>query len=124
MIEGGCFCKKIRYQINTDDYLVGNCHCTICRRTSAAPFVTWIVAAKSAFKYTLGKPETLIASAKGTREFCSDCGTPLTFRSHDRIKNIDVTTGSLDTPEDFIPTFAVHEDTKLCWLGDTETTAT
>ena len=43
-VVGGCFCGAIRYQLSGDSYPSGNCHCTMCRRTSAAPFVTWLVA--------------------------------------------------------------------------------
>ena len=121
MIEGGCYCKNIRYQIEDGEYLVANCHCTICRRTSAAPFVTWLVVPKQAFAYIRGRPKNLISSPLGSRDFCADCGTPLLFRSIERTENLDITIGSLDEPEKYIPTVAVHEDSKLCWLGITET---
>ena len=120
MIQGGCFCKKIRYEIDAGDHLVVNCHCSMCRKTSAAPFVSWLVIAKDAFRYISGNPKVLHSSDKGTREFCSDCGTPLTFTSTERPDNIDITTGSLDKPNDFVPTIAVHEDSKLSWLQATE----
>ena len=42
-IEGGCFCGAIRYEIDEGKHVVANCHCTLCRKTSAAPFVTWMV---------------------------------------------------------------------------------
>ena len=35
-MEGGCFCGAIRYVIDDNDYGSGNCHCTMCRRTSGA----------------------------------------------------------------------------------------
>ena len=120
MIHGGCFCKKIRFTIEDGDYLVVNCHCTMCRKTSAAPFVTWIVVARNTFEYTCGEPKLLKSSARGSRQFCPDCGTPLTFSEQDRPDNIDVTTGSLDQPDDFPPSKAVHEESKLAWLHQTE----
>lgn len=120
MIEGGCFCKKIRYAIDDGDYPVANCHCSMCRKTSAAPFVTWVVVPSAAFRYTRGTPKTLQSSAEGTRYFCADCGTPLMFRTRRRPDDIDVTTGSLDNPDDFVPTVAVHEESKLAWLAQTE----
>ena len=120
MLEGGCFCSAIRYQIDEGDHLVANCHCTMCRRTSGAPFVTWIVVPRTAFRYTRGAPRTLTSSAKGRREFCPRCGTPITFVTEDRPDKIDITTGSLDNPEAFPPIAAVHEDAKLTWLSTTE----
>ena len=120
MIEGGCFCGAIRYTIDNGEYPVANCHCTMCRKTSAAPFVTWMVVPESAFRYTQGEPKVLVSSKKGTRYFCSNCGTPVVCIIGARPSEVDVTTGSLDNPEDFPPIVAVHEDTKLPWLTDTE----
>ncbi len=123
MITGGCFCGAIRYEIEDGDYPVANCHCSMCRRTSGAPFVTWLVAPASRFRYTSGEPRILHSSEKGTRYFCERCGTPLVCITADHPDNVDVTTGSLDEPGRYVPTFAVHEDTKLPWLHRTEQAA-
>jgi len=120
MIEGGCFCGSLRYAIDDGDYMVANCHCTMCRRTSAAPFVTWMIVPASAFHYQRGEPTVLKSSDKGTRYFCSSCGTPVACVISDHPEQIDVTTGSLDAPQDYPPTVAVHQDTKLPWLSQTE----
>ena len=121
MIEGGCFCGAIRYGIDDGDYLVANCHCSMCRRTSAAAFVTWMVVPAEAFRYLDGEPATLQSSENGTRRFCSACGTPLTCINSTHADQVDVTTGSLDQPQDYPARVAVHEDTKLPWLSATET---
>jgi hypothetical protein len=123
MIEGGCFCGNLRYQIDDGDYLVANCHCTMCRRTSAAPFVTWMVVPTGAFRYAQGEPRVLNSSDIGTRYFCPDCGTPVACMISKRPDEIDITTGSLDDPAAYPPTVAVHEDTKLSWLSTTEAEA-
>lgn len=120
-IKGGCFCGKIKFEFIAGDYLVANCHCNMCRQTSGAPFVTWVVVPRSAFTYTQGQPKTLVSSFKGRREFCADCGTPMVFYTTDRPDDCDVTTGSLEQPEKFVPTVAVHEKSKLIWLHKTET---
>ena len=125
MIEGGCFCGNIRYAIaqpSESPYIVANCHCSMCRRISAAPFVTWMVVPKTAFNYTQGVPKTLHSSAKGTRYFCDNCGTPIACILADQAHDIDIPTGSLDRPDDYPAIFAVHEDSKLSWLAQTEVT--
>ena len=120
MIRGGCFCGRTRYAFKDGDYRVVNCHCTMCRRTSAAPFVTWLVVPTSAFEFSGTPPKVLRSSAKGTRRFCPNCATPLIFTDTDRPDEVDVTVGSLDNPEGFPPSQAVCEDTKLPWLKETE----
>jgi hypothetical protein len=120
MTRGGCFCGAIRYEFGAGDYRVVNCHCTMCRRTSGAPFVTWVVVPRASFRYVAGSPRQLRSSERGTREFCRDCGTPLVFFESGRPDQLDVTVGSLDEPARFPPAAAVHTDTRLGWLDHVE----
>jgi hypothetical protein len=41
MLTGGCFCGAIRYEVAGAPFHETNCHCSICRRTAGAAFVTW-----------------------------------------------------------------------------------
>ena len=47
MLKGGCFCGRIRYETAGTPFRETNCHCSICRRTSGAPFVTWFSVLRS-----------------------------------------------------------------------------
>ena len=114
-IEGGCFCGAIRYRIADGDYPSVNCHCSMCRRTSAAPFVTWLVAPKSSFEYTRGTPKVLESSSRGTRYFCAECGTPIACEVHEHADNVDITVCSLDHPEQHPPAAGYYNDTRLPW---------
>lgn len=116
MVEGGCFCGAVRYAFEPGEYRVVNCHCTMCRRTSGAPFVTWVVVPADTFRYVSGTPKVLGSSENGSRHFCDACGTPVVFVDADRPETLDVTVGSLDAPERMTPNAAVHTDTKLPWL--------
>lgn len=118
MIEGGCFCGKVRYAFESGDYLVANCYCSMCRKTSAAAFVSWVVVPEPAFRYLKGEPRILQSSEHGTRYFCSSCGTPLACTNTTHPGIVDVTSCSLDAPQDYPPTVAVHEETKLPWLDN------
>ena len=120
MSQGGCFCGAIRYAVDDGDYPVVNCHCSMCRRTSGAAFVTWLVAPTSAFRYLQGEPAVLRSSEQGTRFFCAACGTPVACSNSTHPDQIDITTGSLDSPGDYPPTITAHEDSKLSWLAMTE----
>ena len=55
-ITGGCLCGELRYEITGPVSIVANCHCTMCRRASGAPFVTWAVVSRNAFRFTAGAP--------------------------------------------------------------------
>lgn len=88
----------------------------MCRRTSAAPFVSWLVVDKNAFVYTAGEPAVLNSSDTGTRYFCRACGTPIACINTNHTEWIDVTVGSLDEPNRYPPTKEVYTDTRLGWL--------
>lgn len=115
MIEGGCFCGAIRYRIDDGEYPAANCHCSMCRRASGAPYVGWLVVKAPAFAFTRGEPRELRSSEQGRRSFCADCGTPLTCVNAAHPDIVDVTLGSLDDPEQFPPTVCIHADTALSW---------
>jgi hypothetical protein len=111
--KGGCFCGKIRYEFEAEDIPVADCHCSMCRRTSGAPYVSWLVVKTPDFRFTQGKAKELKSSENGRRYFCDDCGTPVTCVSSNHPEIVDVTLGSLDEPESFTPVHTVFEDTKL-----------
>jgi len=118
MIHGGCFCGKIRYEIEEGAYPAGNCHCTICRRLHAAAYVTWLVVGREQFRYVDEGPTPLESSPHGTRYFCSSCGTQIACVTTASPDIVDVAVGTLDTPERFPPQGAVFEDTRLPWVHD------
>jgi len=116
MMTGGCFCRFLRYHATAEPYHETNCHCSVCRRTTGAPFVTWFSVAKPAFHWTAGEPKYFQSSAKGTRAFCPHCGTQVTFENADVPQEIDVTTCSLDDPAQLPPRDHTQTSSKLSWI--------
>jgi hypothetical protein len=119
-ITGGCFCGFVRYETTGTPFEETICHCSICRRTTGAPFVAWFSVPPATFRITAGEPASVRSSSHGTRTFCPRCGTQLTFRSTDFPGEIDVTTSSLDDPERLPPKDHTHTSAQLSWiaLGD------
>ncbi len=117
MLEGGCFCGFIRYRAGgrvQDETL---CHCSICRRVSAAPLVAWFTAPAPEFSFVSGEPAVFRSSDHGERTFCPRCGTPLTFRSNRLPAEIDVTICSLDAPERVPPRDHTRTSSALRWVS-------
>ena len=115
-MQGGCFCGAIRYEAVGSPFHETNCHCSVCRRISGAPFVAWFSVAKSGFRFTVGTPTRFHSTAKGERSFCPRCGTHLTFEHEDFAGEVDVTTCSLDHPELLPPKDHTHTYRKLSWV--------
>ena len=116
MLRGGCFCGFVRYEAAGTATHETLCHCTICRRTSAAPFVAWITVPAGGYRVIAGEPASFASSEHGTRSFCPRCGTPLTFASSALPDEIDVTTCSLDDPEACPPRDHTRVASRLSWV--------
>ena len=115
-VTGGCFCGAVRYEIRGEPSVVAHCHCTMCRRTAGAPFVTWATYARAALRFVAGSPAELRSSPPVTRTFCGSCGTPLTFATTEEPDGIDVTVASMDRPEAVPPGAHIWTDSALPWL--------
>jgi hypothetical protein len=114
---GGCHCGRIRYRIVGAPYHQTLCHCAICRRTSGAPAVAWFSVSTGAFEFLHGTVKHYRSSNAATRSFCGDCGTQLSFQS-DGTSEVDVTTCSLDRPDDLPPQDQTFTRSRLAWMHD------
>jgi len=115
MLTGGCFCGRVRYETEAVPFNRTNCHCSICRRTTGAPFVAWFSVPRSQLRLA-GEPTRFRSSGKGTRAFCPECGTQLTFELDGAGDEIDVTTCSLDEPNRVAPVDHTHTSSRLDWV--------
>ncbi|MFA5123078.1 GFA family protein [Zavarzinia sp.] len=118
-LTGGCLCGACRYRITAPPISTSHCHCTLCRKASAAGYVTWSTVPLDAF--TLEGPASEYAwSPRSLRQFCSRCGSQLTFRFLGLEGEIDFTCATLDEPERVAPTYHTWVSKKLPWivLGD------
>ena len=57
VLQGGCHCGQVRYEVTGRPYHLTVCHCTDCRRTSGAPMVAWFSVAPQEFRITNGTPQ-------------------------------------------------------------------
>ena len=112
MLQGGCFCGRIRYEVAGRPFHETNCHCSICRRTTGAPFVAWFSVRPLEFRVAEGHPSRFRSSSKGSRSFCPHCGTQPTFQSDDYPDE----TCSLDRPEAVPPRDHVYTSSKVQWI--------
>ena len=117
MLQGGCFCGRIRYEVTGIRFHETNCHCSICRRTTGAPFVAWFSVRPSEFRWLSGRPSRFRSSTQATRSFCAHCGTQLTFEDHGYPDEIDVTTSSLNQPDAVPPRDHTHVSSRLPWIA-------
>ncbi len=115
-ITGGCYCGAIRFRAEGTPSYQANCHCANCRRAIGAQAVAWITIESSAFAFEKGSPKRYRTETGAWRTFCDRCGTSLTYENDSRPNEIDITTGSLDRPEDFPPNRDAFPEENLSWV--------
>lgn len=116
LIEGGCQCGSVRYRIAGSPLMTALCHCSMCRRANAAPAVAWAMFEDAQVSFPDQQPAIYESSPGARRGFCARCGTPVCF-SADYIPGlIDITIGSLDSPEELAPALHYWESERLPWL--------
>jgi hypothetical protein len=116
-LTGGCFCGLVRYEASGTPFHETTCHCSMCRRTTGAPFVTWFSVPRTQFRLIRGEPARFKSSARGQRSFCARCGTQLTFEHQDFPGEIDITTCSLDDPNVLPPKDHTWMRSRLDWIA-------
>ena len=102
-LEGGCYCKGLRYVAEGDPMMKAQCHCRECQYiTGGAPNV-FVAMPATGFKYTKGEPKQFTRSdlpRPVTREFCPNCGTHIITRVPG-FPAVVVKVGTLDDPKQF-----------------------
>lgn len=115
MIRGGCLCGSVRYEATGEPYNITHCHCSDCRRSSGAPFVTWASFRTQDLRFTAGSPRELPWAGR-LRSFCPHCGTPLTFKAVAEAPEVDVTVCSFDDLGKVTPADHTWVSDRLPWI--------
>ena len=104
---GGCLCGDVRIVATGRPLRVGVCHCLDCRKHHGALFH-----ASAIF------PQAAVALSGETRDyagrhFCPRCGSSVFGRS---AGEVEVNLGSLDAPDQFLPTYELWTVRREAWL--------
>src|SRR6266581_3596288 len=92
VLTGGCQCGAVRFALSAVPVKVSICHCRMCQKAAGAPFASF-----------------------ADRDFCADCGTPLSFRRIDGPR-IEIMTGAFDRPDQLVPTQQFGTESRLGWV--------
>ena len=106
-VSGGCLCGDVRLLAVGRPYRVGLCHCLDCRKHHGALFHASAIFPAEAVTIT-----GLTHDYAG-RHFCPRCGSSVFSRSGDEI---EVNLGSLDAPNQFMPTYELWTSRREAWL--------
>jgi hypothetical protein len=114
-LTGRCFCGAVRYRCGTLLHPPTLCHCESCRRIAGAHCVAWLTVRAESLVYLMARPTEFSSSSKVFRSFCSQCGTPLTYRHEERADEVDITLVTLDQPAAIVPVDHIWMEDALPW---------
>ena len=115
VLTGGCQCGAVRFAVSAPPARISICHCRMCQKASGAPFASFADIEQSDFSWTRGKPAAFQSSSIAERDFCRECGTPLSFRRIDGPR-IEIMTGAFDRPDMVVPTQQFGTESRLGWV--------
>lgn len=104
---GGCLCGDVQIVATGRPYRIGLCHCLDCRKHHGALFFAAAVFAQDAVTI---EGETRDYAG---RHFCPRCGSSVFARTADEI---EVHLGSLDAPDQLMPTYECWVSRRESWL--------
>lgn len=115
MIKGSCACGGVRFEIDSVRALT-HCHCTNCRKLTAASFATYAHVEKTKFRWLAG--EELIhrfeSSSGSFRPFCRTCGSMVPGQAP-YLETVSVPAGLLDDDPGVRPLLHVFTSSKAPW---------
>lgn len=110
-LEGGCYCKKIRYVAEGEPRLKAQCHCRECQYISGGAPNMFMLMPPEGFRYVSGEPKRFRRDdleQPVSREFCENCGTHLATR-RPGLPFVILKVGTLDDPGVFgAPQMAIY----------------
>jgi hypothetical protein len=101
-LSGSCLCGDVAFELDGPLEPLGNCHCSMCRKTHGAAFVSFASVPKARFRWLRGTEgvKRYASSADAWRPFCGRCGSP-----------VPASPDSMDVV--FIPLGLIADDPKL-----------
>lgn len=115
ILTGKCLCGAVRYRAEGLPLRVSHCHCEQCRRAGGGVALTF--AGFDADKVTFeGSMKRVRSTEFASREFCPECGSPITFRFDDRPEYVGITVGTLDDPAKAPATRHNFTSEQIPWL--------
>ncbi len=112
MRTAGCLCGAVRFEIPVPQAKFNICHCGMCRRWSAGPFLAVHCPAQANFTNDAGL--TWYRSSKwGERGFCGRCGSSLFWRlANDPAAMLAVSAEAFDDADDLRLDRHIYADAK------------
>ncbi|MFL5013686.1 GFA family protein [Rhizobium sp.] len=112
---GGCQCGAVRFRISGRLGRPSICHCRMCQKQFGGFFSALVTAPEEGMEWTRGEPSYFQSSVNIDRGFCSNCGTPMTYRHPG---GLELAIGTFDDRSDLAPLIQVNYEARLPWVEE------
>ena len=114
-VKGSCLCGSVVYEVTGPLKFMGNCHCSICRKSHGAAYATWGIISPEQFRWISGEEfvQHYESSPGRTRCFCKKCGSPLAG-AHSGVVG-EVVVGTIDGDPGTRPQEHIFVGSKALW---------
>jgi len=118
-VTGSCLCGEVSFEVTPPTLVCAHCHCSMCRRSHGAGYVTWFTLPKSRWRITAGGDALVryASSSHARRSFCGRCGSSLFFETDQRPEVVDIVLANMHGPIDRPPDLHVHFDDRVDWVS-------
>ena len=118
-LTGGGMCGAVRYELKSDPFDCGWCHCRTCQLNSGAPAMAFASIGNDDWAFTQGSAAVRMVktSSFGHRTFCGQCGTPLYVHVDHQPDTVDFSIVTLDKPGMIVPEFHIFWSSKVPWFN-------
>lgn len=115
---GSCFCGAVRFSATLPSKWCAHCHCSMCRKTHGAGYVTWVGFEADQVRMTDGEDilTWFDSSENAQRGFCSTCGSSMFFRSERWQGELHIALGCMDEAVDRQPQANAFFDKHVDWM--------
>ena len=117
-MRGSCLCGAVRYEVRGALGRIVHCHCSMCRKSSGAAFVSWSRVKAADFALLGGEDEieAYESSADVRRTFCRKCGATLQYAEPSKPDHFFLAVGTLDDDPGVRPAMHIFTASKAPWL--------
>ena len=117
-LSGGCLCGNVRYELKSEPFDAGWCHCRTCQLNSGAPAMVFASVREGDWVASKGEEciRTVRSSSFGHRAFCGHCGTPLYMQVDHQPETMDFSVTTLDEPDRVVPSFHIFWGSRIGWF--------
>lgn len=116
--NGSCFCGAVEFSAANSSKWCAHCHCSMCRKTHGAGYVTWVGYEQDQVTFTRGGDQLTWydSSAGAQRGFCRQCGSSMFFRSERWAGELHIALGCMKSEIDRQPDANVFFDQHVDWM--------